>query len=190
MKIAFSVCFAVSHCRDSGHCKQWEWHFQAPSLDTTLGVSASSCRSYEVCQWAPVLYLNLFCASIGMMCPKVIASALYAILAYESFHRSILLLDGGESESESEVAQSCPTLCDPMDCNLPGSSVHGMFQARILEWVSFSRRSSRPRDWTHVSHIVGRRFTIWATREVLGWWGALSSPSPCVLLSVSFLNML
>ena len=51
-------------------------------------------------------------------------------------------------ESESEVAQSCPTLCDPMDCSLPGSSVHGIFQARILEWVaiSFSRRSSRPRD--------------------------------------------
>ena len=45
------------------------------------------------------------------------------------------------SESESEVAQSCPTLCDPMDCSPPGSSVHGILQARILEWVaiSFSR---------------------------------------------------
>ena len=41
-------------------------------------------------------------------------------------------------ESESEVAQSCPTLCDPMDCNLPGSSVHGILQARILEWVAIS----------------------------------------------------
>ena len=53
-----------------------------------------------------------------------------------------------ESESESEVAQSCLTLCDPMDCSLPGSTVCGLFQARILEWVaiSFSRRSSRPRD--------------------------------------------
>ena len=52
------------------------------------------------------------------------------------------------SESESEVAQSCPTLCDPMDCSPPGSSVHGIFQARILEWVaiSFSRGSSPPRD--------------------------------------------
>ena len=68
----------------------------------------------------------------------------------------------------SEVAQSCPTLCDPMDSSLPGSFVHGIFQARILEWVaiSFSRRSSRPRDWTWVSLIVGRHFTIWATREV------------------------
>ena len=45
-----------------------------------------------------------------------------------------------ESESESEVAQSCPTLCDPMDGNLPGSAVHGIFQARILEWgaIAFS----------------------------------------------------
>ena len=47
------------------------------------------------------------------------------------------------SESESEVAQSCPTLCDPADCSLLGSSVHGVLQARILEWVaiSFSRKS-------------------------------------------------
>ena len=66
---------------------------------------------------------------------------------------------------ESEVAQSCPTLCDPMDCSLPGSSVHGIFQARVLEWVavSFSRRSSQPRDWTRVSCIAGKHFTIWAT---------------------------
>ena len=75
-----------------------------------------------------------------------------------------------ESESESEVAQWCPTLCDPMDCSLPGSTIHGIFQARVLEWVaiSFSRRSSWPRDWTRVSHmvgIVGRHFTVWATRE-------------------------
>ena len=51
------------------------------------------------------------------------------------------------SENESEVAQSCLTLCDPMDCNLPGNLVHGIFQARVLEWVavSFSRGSSRPR---------------------------------------------
>ena len=64
--------------------------------------------------------------------------------------------------NQSEVAQSCPTLGDPMDCSLPGSSVHGIFQARVLEWVaiSFSRGSSRPRDRTQVSRIVGRRFTI------------------------------
>ena len=51
---------------------------------------------------------------------------------------------GLQSENESEVGQSCPILCDPMDCSLPGSSVHGIFQARVLEWVaiSFSRGSS------------------------------------------------
>ena len=55
-----------------------------------------------------------------------------------------------------------------MDYSLPGSSVCGIFQARILEWVaiSFSRASSRPRDWTWVSCIAGGCFTIWATREV------------------------
>ena len=71
----------------------------------------------------------------------------------------------------SEVAQPCPTLCDPMDCSLPGSSVHGIFQARMLEWgaISFSRGSSQPRDQPQVSHIVGRRFYLSATREALIW---------------------
>ena len=69
----------------------------------------------------------------------------------------------------SEVAQSCLTLCKPMDCSLPGSSLHGILQARVLEWVaiSFSRGSSRPRDRTRVSHIPGRGFNLWATREVI-----------------------
>ena len=61
-----------------------------------------------------------------------------------------------------KVAQSCPTLCDPMDY-----TVHGILQARILEWVAFpfSRGSSQPRDQTQVSHITGRFFASWATRE-------------------------
>ena len=65
-------------------------------------------------------------------------------------------------KSESEVTQSFPTLCDPMDCSPPGFSVHGIFQARVLEWVaiSFSRGSSPPRDRTLVSCIAGRCFTV------------------------------
>ena len=61
-----------------------------------------------------------------------------------------------------KVAESCPTLCDPTDY-----TVHGILQARILEWVAFpfSRGSSQPRDQTQVSHIAGRFFTSWATRE-------------------------
>ena len=66
------------------------------------------------------------------------------------------------------VTQLCLTLCNPMDCSLSDSSVHGIFQARILEWVAtpFSRGSSQPRDQTQVSHIAGRSFTAWA-REAL-----------------------
>ena len=64
--------------------------------------------------------------------------------------------------SYSEVAQLCPTLCDPVDCSLPGSSVHGIFQAIVLEWIAifFSRGSPQPRDRTRVSRIVDRRFTV------------------------------
>ena len=60
------------------------------------------------------------------------------------------------------VAQSCLTLCAHMDCSPPGPSVHGILQARILEWVAmlFSRESSRPRDLIQVSHIAGRFFTV------------------------------
>ena len=63
-----------------------------------------------------------------------------------------------------------------MDCNLPGSSVHGILQARILEWVAvpFSGGSSQPRDRTQVSCIAGRFFTIWATREALVWLYSLN----------------
>ena len=66
------------------------------------------------------------------------------------------------------VSQSCPTLGDPMDCSLPGSSVHGILQASILEWaaIPFSRGSSRLRDRTQVSPSAVRFFTIQATREV------------------------
>ena len=61
-----------------------------------------------------------------------------------------------------KVAQLCPTLCHPMDC-----TVHGILQARILEWAAFlfSRGSSQPRDQTQVSHIAGGFFTNWAMRE-------------------------
>ena len=81
------------------------------------------------------------------------------------------------------VAQSYPTLCDPINCSPPGSSVHVILQAKILEWVAspFFRGSSSPRDPTRISCIVHGFFTIWAIREaptskelihiwVRGWW--------------------
>ena len=61
------------------------------------------------------------------------------------------------------VSYSVMSDCNPMDYNFPGFSVHGIFQARILEWVAicFSRGSSEPKDWTLVSWIAGRFFTTW-----------------------------
>ena len=69
---------------------------------------------------------------------------------------------------QQDAAQSCLILCDPMDCSLPVSSVHGIFQAIILEWVtiSFSRGSSQLRDRTQFSHIADRLLTVWAATEV------------------------
>ena len=66
------------------------------------------------------------------------------------------------------VAQSHSALWDPMDCSLPESSVHGILQAIILEWIlmPFSKGSSWFKDWTQVSCIAGRFFTVWATSEI------------------------
>ena len=87
------------------------------------------------------------------------------------------------------VAKSCLSLCDPMDCRTPGSSVHVILQARILEWVTiaFSRESSWPRDRTKVSCIAGGFFIVWATRENqekvwgrvdLCWKNLINTPQP------------
>ena len=83
-------------------------------------------------------------------------------------HQALYLSDLDMCEVKwSEVAQLCLILCYPMDCSLPGSSLHGILLARVLEWVaiSFSRGASRPRDRTQVSRIPGRCLNLWATRE-------------------------
>ena len=71
-----------------------------------------------------------------------------------------------------ESLQVCLTLCDPMNCSLPGSSVHGILQSRILDWVAMptSRGSSQPRDQTHISCVscfADGVFTVNTTREAL-----------------------
>ena len=88
--------------------------------------------------------------------------------------------------------QLCLTLCDAMDYSPPGSSVHGILQARILEWIAihFSRESSWPRDQTWVSYITGKFFTIWAHQgsPVSGTKSSLpSKAAKCFYWSHSFL---
>ena len=101
-------------------------------------------------------------------------------MGIEGTYLNILKAIRDKVKSESKVAQLCPTLCSPMDCSLPCSSVHGIFQARVLEWLAiyFPRGSSQPRDRTQVSCIVGRRFTIWATREDI-----YDKPTPNIILN-------
>ena len=81
------------------------------------------------------------------------------LFSHKKFVENVLL------EIEKGKSLSC-LLCNPRHCSLPGSTVHGILQARILEWVAilFSRGSSWPKDGTRVSFIVGRFFTIWATK--------------------------
>ena len=93
----------------------------------------------------------------GVLLPAgALTSTKYALLSkqFNSKFMSFLL-------SSAKWIQWCPTLCNPMDCSPPGSSLHGVFQARILGWVaiSFSRGSSQPRNRTHISYIsyIGKR---------------------------------
>ena len=77
-------------------------------------------------------------------------------------------------------AQLCQMLWDPMDCSLPGTSVHGTFQAIVLEWIaiSFSRGSSQPRDRTRVSRIVDRRFIFAMPKMTLFYGFSCNQASP------------
>ena len=101
----------------------------------------------------------------GIWCPRIWScknsTEKQWLLHGEEKHQYVL-------RKKKKVDQSCPTLFDRMDCSPPGSSVHGVLQARILEWVAIPfSRSSRARDRTWVSYIAGRFFTIWATRKAL-----------------------
>ena len=95
------------------------------------------------------------------------------------------------------VTKSCLTSCDPMDCSPPGSSVHGISQARILEWVttSFSRGSSWPRDQTWVSCIGRPLLYHWVTRkaystriDVIKFWVSVSQRCFLVIITVKSVN--
>ena len=82
------------------------------------------------------------------------------------------------------VTQSCPALCNPRVCNPPASSVHGLLQARILEWIAiaFSTVSSQPRGQTRVSCAASKFFTVWATREVQEYYSRVARLPPENLL--------
>ena len=123
----------------------------------------------EVAQLCPTLSDPMDCSLPGSSVHGIFQARVleWGAIAFSSKHLYPSPIHDNVLKKSSEVVQSCSTLCDPMDCSLPGSSVHGIFQARVLEWVavSFSRWSFQPMDRTRVSIIAGRCFTIWATTE-------------------------
>ena len=138
---------------------RWSKHLPKapPSKTIPLGIRISTCKFGETQTFRPQHY------TVHVTCTFSVVFSIFTVRSLAP-----LTLDHFNCLKWSEVAQSCPTLCNPMDCSPPASSVHGILQARILEWVaiSFSRGSSRPRDRTQVSRIAGRHFNLWATREL------------------------
>ena len=90
------------------------------------------------------------------------------------------LLQCMKVKSESEVAQSCLTLCDPMDCSLPGSSVHGIFQARVLEWVAIALGAFKQRE-CHMGELQQGRIKFLCTRGkwYIPMWVQLTNNCAC-----------
>ena len=139
-------CSDSSHSVVSDSCDPMDW---SPPGSSVLGIFQA-----RILEWIAISF------SRGSFRPRnwaqvpCIAGTFFTDWAMREAHMS---------------AQSCPTLCDPMDCSPPGSSVHGMLLARILEWVAipFSRGSFRPRNQTQISYTAGILFTIWVTRKVL-----------------------
>ena len=136
--------------------------------------------------WSPLVRLALLTSHNACLSPgwvgvgTSLGNRHWSTQSHRAFHKLPVLgkkknknkqFKEGEGQplqsSKVFITQLCLTVCDPKDCSPPGSSVHGILQARILEWVviPFSRGSSQSRDRTVVSCIASRFFTTWATRE-------------------------
>ena len=144
---------AVTICRDFGA--------QKIKSTTVSTVSPSICHEVDL------QYCANFCCTTKWFSYTYIFLIFFSIIVY---YRILNIVPHSTCFNMlvSLVAQSCPTLCNPMDCSPPGPSVHGILQARILERVAIpsSKGSSLPRDQTQVSCSAGWFFTIWATRDL------------------------
>ena len=144
--------------KERSHFPFWQWLF-------------SSTRGLGSCHVAPLLHSNCNDNTVSnksflphlLWAPGETFSCVRRRVAVEIVTISYWLI------SDVLLTQLCPTLCDPMDCSPPGSSVHRILQARILKWVAipFSQGSSQPKDQTRVSCIAGRFFIVWVTKEAL-----------------------
>ena len=131
-------------------------------------VFVSPCDTFAKFHTFPLwLYLLWWAVISGLWCyhRNWFFALYFKIKIWTFFRRNAIITQ--LIDSVCLVAQSCPTLCNPVDCSPPGSSIRGILQARILQWVAMpvSRGSSQSRDRTQVSHIAGGFFTNWATRK-------------------------
>ena len=137
-------------------------HTRPPCPSATPRVYPNSCP------------LNWWCYLTISSSVVPFSSCLRSFPASGSFQMSQLFASGGQNIGVSASTSTCLAVSNSLQphglCSLPGSSIHGIFQAVVLEWIaiSFSSGSSRPRDGTQVSRFVDRHFTVWATRE--GWF--------------------
>ena len=153
--------------------KRWEYQ-------TTLAASWQNCMQVNNQQ----LELDIE-QQTGSKLGKEYIKAVYCHSAYLTYMQSAMLC---------LVTQLCPTLCNPMDCSLPASSIHGVSQARILEWVaiSLSGGSFQPRGWTHVS-CTGRQILyprVLSRSVIFTWAAALQAPTSVGILQARILEWL
>ena len=148
-------------------------HFCRRQANLSLACAPSTCPCLGHCPsdsyWQTLLGCDIITVSVWV-CWRVGGKWQADFLIHHCFLCASHCHRHQMSKCEFSVAQSCPTLCDPVNYNLPDSAVHGIPQARILEWadISFSTGSSRPRDRTHVSWIscLGRQtLYCWVTWE-------------------------
>ena len=138
--------------------KRWRNSSQILSLDLGGQVQFTMTQKRKMLPWAS----SLTDAGPWGRSDAVTPIWLQSLCAHHTYQKP-----SGEASAKVLVSQLWLTLCDPINCSLPGSCIHGISQARILEWVAipFSRGSSRSRNRTQLSCTASRFFTIWATRE-------------------------
>ena len=127
-------------------------------------------QAYCIHFWKPICQILVWILTVCLSVIILISvpwKKQWVQLSYVLFLETISIFWGTATVATAKSLQSCPTLCDPIDGSPPDSSVPGILQARILEWVaiSFSRGSSRARNWTPVSCIAERCFTSLTTSE-------------------------
>ena len=135
----------------------WEVCVKSLNVRVCLRVLSHVCRIQLFATLGTAAHQAPLSMGILQLNPHLLTPARQGVLCHESHLCCVLCW----------VAPSGLTLCDPVDCSSPGSSVHGILQARVLEWVPTpsSSGSSWPRDRAQISRITGRFFTFWATRE-------------------------